>query len=225
MAVLAECPYCHRKQATKNKLCVKCGQNLDKAKSSKKVSYWIHYRTPDKKQKWELIGKSVKEACDADGKRRVEKRETPHVFDQRAETRMTFNQLTEWYIDLEKVKALASYDIIKINLNKFNRVFGDRIISSIIPADLENYQMQRKAAGAADATIDHEIGKAKTMINKAFDNELVSGNTLRKFKGVGKMLKKGSDVRDRILSTDEFDAIMAHLPRLVPKAGLEPARA
>jgi hypothetical protein len=97
---------------------------------------------------------------------------------------MTFNQLTEWYIDLEKVKALASYDIIKINLNKFNRVFGDRIISSIIPADLENYQMQRKAAGAADATIDHEIGKAKTMINKAFDNELVSGNTLRKFKAL-----------------------------------------
>lgn len=110
-------------------------------------------------------------------------------------------------------KALASYDIVKINLNKFNAVFGDQIISSVIPADLENYQMKRKNAGAADATIDHEIGKAKTMIIKAFDNEMVCGNTLRKFKGVNTMLKKGSDVRDRILSKDEFDGIVAILPR------------
>jgi len=143
----------------------------------------------------------------------VEKRETPDVFKKRAETKKTFNQLAKWYLKLEKVKALASHDIVKINLNKFNKVFGDQIITSVIPADLENYQMMRKRAGAADATIDHEIGKAKTMIIKAFDNELVSGNTLRKFKGVGKMLKKGSDVRDRILSKDEFDAIVAILPR------------
>ena len=29
---------------------------------------------------------------------------------------MTFNELTEWYLNLEKVKNLASYDIIKIKL-------------------------------------------------------------------------------------------------------------
>ena len=36
MAVLAECLYCHRKQATKNKAC-KCGGDLNKAKRGKKV--------------------------------------------------------------------------------------------------------------------------------------------------------------------------------------------
>ncbi len=56
MAVMAECPYCHRKQATKNKRCVKCSQDLDKAKAGRKINYWICYRAPDKKQKWELIG-------------------------------------------------------------------------------------------------------------------------------------------------------------------------
>jgi hypothetical protein len=40
MAILAECPICHRKQATKNKVC-KCSENLDKAKKSKRVKYWI----------------------------------------------------------------------------------------------------------------------------------------------------------------------------------------
>ena len=46
MAILAECPFCHNKQVVKNKEC-KCGTDLDKAKRSKKVKYWISYRLPD----------------------------------------------------------------------------------------------------------------------------------------------------------------------------------
>ena len=34
MAILAECPACHKKQKAKNKLC-KCGEDLDKAKKAK----------------------------------------------------------------------------------------------------------------------------------------------------------------------------------------------
>jgi integrase len=62
----------------------------------------------------------------------------------------------------------------------------------------------------AAGTVDHEIGKAKTMIIKAFDNNKVSGQTLRTFKKIKKTLKKGSDVRNRILSPDEFEALMKH---------------
>jgi hypothetical protein len=40
MAILAECPVCHRKQSVKNKKC-SCGVQLDDAKKSKKVRYWI----------------------------------------------------------------------------------------------------------------------------------------------------------------------------------------
>ena len=32
MAILAECPVCHRKQAVKNRNCVGCGQDLVKEK-------------------------------------------------------------------------------------------------------------------------------------------------------------------------------------------------
>ena len=74
MAILAECPLCHRKQSVKNKLC-KCGADLVKAKRSKKVRYWINFRMPDGKQRREAVGYSIEKARDADGKRRSQKRE------------------------------------------------------------------------------------------------------------------------------------------------------
>lgn len=121
---------------------------------------------------------------------------------------MTFNQLKKWYLNLEKVKGFASYDIIKINLNKFNSVFGDKIISHVKKSDLENYQIKRLKQGMAPGTVDHEVSKAKTMIFSAFDDGLISADTLRMFKKVKKTLVKGSDVRDRILAPDEFKALV-----------------
>ena len=55
-----------------------------------------------------------------------------------------------------------------------------------------------------------KLAKTKTMILKAFDNGMVSGETLRTFKKVKKTLKKGSDVRDRILTLEEFDSLCEH---------------
>ncbi|MCJ7545962.1 MAG: site-specific integrase [Deltaproteobacteria bacterium] len=125
---------------------------------------------------------------------------------------MTFQQLTDWYLGLEKVKALASYPTLTINLKRFNSDFGNIVVCQIKPADLENYQAKRKAEGMAEATIDHEIGAAQTMINKAFDNDLVSGDTLRTFKKVKKVLKRNSNARDKILPLDQFKMLLKHLP-------------
>jgi integrase len=121
---------------------------------------------------------------------------------------MTFTELTKWYLGLAKLKGLASYEIIKIKLDIFNSVFGDFIVSQIKPVDLENFQSKRKNEGKAPATIDQEIGKVRAMIYKAFDNDLVGGDTVKTFKRVKKLLKPGSDVRDRILSKEEFEALL-----------------
>jgi integrase len=126
---------------------------------------------------------------------------------------MTFNESAEWYLDLEKVKALKSSWLVKTCIEKFNVVFGGRVVGDIKLADLENYQAKRLSAGKAPATVDHEIGKTKTMIIAAFDNDMVGADVLRMFKRVKPALKKGSDVRTRILSADEFESILAHLPR------------
>ena len=213
MSVLAECLICHKKQSTKNKLC-KCGEDLDRQKRSKKMKYWIAYRLPGGKQRREMVGNKIEEARDAEGKRRGQKREN-RIFDIKPETRMTFQELTDWYINLEKIKSLSYYRTLKIDLNKFNSVFGNVIVSQIKPCDLENLQAKRKAEGKADATIDLEIGAARTMINKAFDNDRISGDTLRTFKKVKKMLKRNSNARDRILSPDEFNRLLDHLPHHV----------
>ena len=101
MSVLAECPFCHRKQSLKNKFCT-CGADLDKLKRQRdKVRYWIDFKIPKGKTRREPVGYSISEARDADGKRKVQKREN-RIFDMLPESNMTFSELAEWYLDLRK---------------------------------------------------------------------------------------------------------------------------
>jgi integrase len=48
------------------------------------------------------------------------------------------------------------------------------------------------------------------MISMAFENDMVSGRTLKVFRLIKKQTKKGDDARDRILSPAEFEALMKH---------------
>jgi len=55
MFILAQCPICRRRQSLKNDSCL-CGENLVKAKASKRVRYCYStaYRVADKKKRaWE----------------------------------------------------------------------------------------------------------------------------------------------------------------------------
>jgi integrase len=61
----------------------------------------------------------------------------------------------------------------------------------------------------ADGTIDMEVKMAKAVINKAFDNEMISGKVLRVFKAFRNLLKVGSNIRDRVLSVNEAEALIA----------------
>ncbi|MGB5748884.1 MAG: hypothetical protein WBM69_18020, partial [Desulfobacterales bacterium] len=171
MAILAECPICHKKQSLKNKKC-KCDLSFDDAKGAKKVRYWISYRMPDGKQRRESVGAleglnpySITDAKEALSKRQVQKRER-RIFDILPETVKTFNELAEWYLNLEKVKALAYYKTLCCNPSKFNELFGNFIVSNIKPADLENYQIKRQKEDYSDSYIDAHIESAKNMITK-----------------------------------------------------------
>ena len=61
MAILAQCPNCKARQPVANKRC-RCGENLDKAKKSGRVRYWVTYYLPGNKMKWELSGESLDDA-------------------------------------------------------------------------------------------------------------------------------------------------------------------
>ena len=175
---MAECPVCHKKHSIKNKKCT-CGIDLDKEKRNKKVKFHIVYRV-NGKQKWELVGNSIEEARDADGKRRSQKREN-RIFDIKPDAKMPFHELSDWYLEIESVKSMAYYETLKFNLNSFNKELGEYIVNQIKPVDLQNYQAKRKSAEYSDSYIDQELGAAKTVINKAFENNLFSGDTVKAF--------------------------------------------
>jgi integrase len=206
MAVLAECPVCHTKQKTKNKVCP-CGEDLDAAKRSKKVRYWIMYRVPGGKQRKEYVGYSVQEAKDADGKRKGQKREG-RIWDMLPGADTTFQELADWYLDLRSVKKLSSYRNIKSHLVAFLQEFGARSARSLKLEDLENYQDMREEAGLAPGTIDMELRLAQGVVKKAYYNDMVDDRGLKAFRKVNWKVKKGANARERTASVDEYLRIL-----------------
>lgn len=128
---------------------------------------------------------------------------------------MTFAELAEWYLDLSPVKKLLSYKRVTQGIANFNREFGNRIVSSLKPLDLEEYQDKREEDDRAPSTIDMEISLVKTMVTKAFDNDLVDGRTVKAFRTVKRKLKKAANARKRTLIIEEYlklvDAAPDHL--------------
>ncbi|MBW1991725.1 MAG: site-specific integrase, partial [Deltaproteobacteria bacterium] len=80
------------------------------------------------------------------------------------------------------------------------------------PLDLENYQEKRIAEGRAPATVDMEICLSKTMVTKAFDNDLVDGRTVKVFRAVRRKLRKAANVRRRTLSIEEYLRLLKVAP-------------
>ncbi len=230
MAVLAECPRCHKKQSVTNKVCrgtkkQPCGENLDKAKKNntktEKVRYWIAYRA-NGKQRREFVGYSIDEARDADGKRRVQKREN-RIFEILPDATMTFKELAKWYLDLPSTKTdrdgepLRAFHRKEIGLENFNKVFGDMVVGQIKLEDLENCQSQWKKEGYAQSTIDEQMNYAKALIEKALLNDKVGPPVLKAFKGLSGIHEKGSNARTRTLSIQEYLRLIKHAkPHLKP---------
>ena len=213
MGILAQCPICNTKQSTRNKVCRKCAENLDKAKKARKVKYWINYRFPGGKQRREFSGYSISEAQDALGKKMGQKREG-RLFDIRDDAKLTFSELTEWYLNLKTIRNKAYFKTLTYNLNSFNEILGNTIIAKITKNDLQEYQTTRKEQGYSESYIDQHIAAARAMLNHAYDNDKIGPDVLMVFKKVKKLLgKKAANARDRILTHDEFTRICENSAR------------
>jgi len=218
MAILAECPTCHRKQSNRNKLC-SCGENLDQAKRSQRVRYWIDYRMPDGEQRRESVGAfegldpySITDARDAESKRLVQKKEK-RLFDMLPESEITFDDLADWYKDLKQIKKLSSFRRIKAILANFNKEFGQHLVKEIKASDLTDYQEKRLEQEASPRTVDYEISVVKTMVTRAFYDDMVDGKILKVFKPVKRKLKPGSNARKRTLEFDDYLKFSAKAPQ------------
>jgi integrase len=216
VSVLQECPICKTRQKLKNERCA-CGEDLKKARRSERVQYYISFRMPDGKQRTELVGKSLSDAKAADGKRKAQKKEEPRVLQKTVQDNKTCNEIAQWFLNLESIKRTKYHKILVINLKKFNETFGERQVRSITSTDIENYQAKRKSEGKSDSYVDQEVKAAANMMNRAFQENLVSADILNAFKRVKNLLKRNANARDRILSREEFDRLMANsAPHLKP---------
>ena len=102
----------------------------------------------------EFVGYPVQEARDAEGKRKGQKRETRgRFFDMLPGLDTTFNDLTTWYLDLKQVKRLVSYKSIRCVLGLFNEDFGEKLVHTLKPQELEAYQDKRR--GGRQDSPDH----------------------------------------------------------------------
>lgn len=214
--ILADCPECHRKQANDHKKCISCGADLDQAKASNRVAYWIKYRAQGK-QHLEKIGYSIKKAKGAQGKRGGQEYEK--VFDPGSLSKITFSELAKWFLPIEENKILSGqitaryFKVKKIHLNTFNSFFGDRVVNTISPADLETFKAERKKAKLSDSYVDQELKSVGSMINSAFEHELVSARAFKYFKANKTLLKKKSaNKRERVLSLAECNKLLPELP-------------
>jgi len=209
MGILAECPVCHRKQTRKNKRC-KCGEDLDKAKTAKKIRYWISYRLPDGKQKRESVGAfenlkaySITDAKVADSKRKVQKKEK-RFLEMVQGYDLTFDDLFKWYLELPDVKKLRAYYSVVSVLKGFNNKFKDHAVNTILQEELQRHQEKRQAQGLKPGTIDKELRQVRTAVEKGFLNKKIDGEPLRAFRAIKKLLIKGTNARDRIVSIEEY---------------------
>lgn len=80
----------------------------------------------------------------------------------------------------------------------------DRRVSPVTSADLKDYQAKLKKAGAKPATIDQDRGKVNAMVYAVFESGKVGADVFRALRAVKKTLVKGSDVRSRVISSDEY---------------------
>jgi len=210
MAIIAECPFCRLQQSSKNQECPRCQANLKSLIRAQRVKFYVKYRVNGRQIK-ELVGTSIDEAKDADGKRRAQKREG-RIFEIIPGQKKTFKDLKTWYLDLETTKNLKSYERIEDCLDNFTKVFEGMLVGEIKPTDLESYQLLREKQKASAATIDMELTIAKTMVNKALDNDLVGGRTIKAFKSIKRKLKRGSNARDRLLTIEEYVKLLDIAP-------------
>lgn len=207
MALLQECPICKKRYSISRKFCA-CGFKFEKA--SGKV-YWIEYYLDGRKRR-ERIGTN-KAAAQHRLREALSKRAEGRVV--RKVKDPAFDELKKWYLDLPQVKNKKSYGRDILSLEKLSSFFSGKHISSVSVNRVEAYRVKRLAEDSyrkhltRPATVNREIACLRHMLNLAEQEGKIESVP---FKGL-KALKE-HNVRERVLSSEEFERLIANcLPR------------
>lgn len=210
MALLIECPECKKRNSQKVKVC-KCGFAL--AKFSGKV-YWIEYYDHDRRLRRERIGPN-KEAAEQRLREVLSARTEGRYIQKSPDAKTRFQDLAKWYLGLPEVQDKKTYQRDIQSLNRLLPHFGDRLLKDITPALVEAYRQRRLTEPSGrtpqtltrPATVNRELACFKTIFNKAVGNGKAEHNP-----ALGVKLLKENNVRDRVLSPEEYVRLLAHCP-------------
>lgn len=220
MSILAKCPECKTLQPVRNKKCRHCSKNLDQAKRSKQVQLSIIYYDQNGDQRKIAVssidgcdGTSLTDAKDAEAKLRASKREKKKLFDIAPGTSFTVEKNIDWYEKTDRVKQLKSKRRVSSALAHPKKALGEKLVNSLLPTDLEEYQIMRQAEKASPASIDMELRIFGTAVTKAFLNNKHDGTALRAFKAIKPLNKYGQNARSRIVAIEEYLQILEQAPQ------------
>ena len=127
---------------------------------------------------------------------------------------LTLEELIEWYVGLETTRNLKTFKKIKEHCETLKEYFGDSLAKKIRPYMIENYQLERLAlktvrgSNYRPSSVNREVEVLKRIFNLAVREEFVDRNPCWKVKKLPE-----ENERDRVLSQDEFRALVAKLPR------------
>jgi integrase len=184
---------------------------IRKRNNKKGITWQIDYYDPEGKR----VMKCFPKKADAEaylGKVQAAKREGRYhdVFDVKKETKLTFNDLAERYV--ENYRSQRCFSRLKYYLvDEYLRVFGNRRLSEITYLDLETYHNRRKAtptrAGKtrSDATINREMSTLRHMLNKAVEWGMLE---ISPFTKGSRLMLKENNHRLRFLNDSEIESLL-----------------
>ena len=188
--------------------------------------YWVSVYVNGTKRR-ERIGLN-KEAAEQREREILKLRTEERFIDKDPASRITLQELSEWYFKLPEVKAKRSYTRDKVSIDSLCRLFGKETkLSKITSGQCESYQKVRlqeidgrvkkkkeenETRFIRPCTVNKEITCLKTMINRAVHHGKLKHNPIG---GVKKLTE--NNVRMRILTKEEFSNLLDHCePHLRP---------
>lgn len=222
MGLLIECPKCGHWNSGNSLACkglLRSGENKGqpcKVRNFKRLpekEYLIEYRSSNGKKIRERVGANRSEA----EQRLVEVRHPKNRGMVQIESKISINQLFDWYLELPAVKAKAACRV-QAQTKALRRLLdGQNKVSNLTIRQLELYVAQRTSEGSptkqgeciAPKTCKEELNLLRAMINKAVDQQMleqvpVKGNQYPEI--------QIDNVRQRIFTEQELAEILQASP-------------
>jgi len=207
MGLLIECPKCGKRNSQKSDKC-QCGFKIKKAAHK---NYWIEYYIKNRRKR-ERIGPS-KAAAEQRLRDVLKSRAEERFIKKDKNAKVTFEQLAKWYLELPQVKGKRSYDRDELSINTIRPFFSGKLVKELTLIFIEEYRQKRLEDKSVHkrlvkpATINREMACFRHMLNLAESEGLIDSIP---FKGL-KSLKE-NNVRNRILSPEEYEKLLSHCP-------------